>query len=164
MNKTVAMDDISSLIREQVEKNGSVVFTPKGVSMLPMLRHGSDTVELVKPKFPVKKYQVVFFQRANGRYILHRVVGYDKDGYIMRGDNQYVDEHGIKDDQIIAVLESFKRKGKEHSVTDIGYRLYCHVWTDTVGLRLFLKKLKRRLGRYKRKIKHAIKSVFHAFK
>ena len=42
MNKVVSIEDIVPLIKEQLNYNGTVRFTPKGNSMLPTLRNNKD--------------------------------------------------------------------------------------------------------------------------
>ncbi|MFQ9516151.1 MAG: hypothetical protein ACLRZ9_10015 [Eubacterium sp.] len=152
MNKVVSMEELVPLIKEQIDNNGEVTFTPKGTSMLPMLRHNKDTVTLGKAESPLKKYQVVFYLRKNGQYVLHRVVKIEKNGYVMRGDNQFFDEPGIEENQIIGVVQGFTRKGREYSCEDFLYLLYCKVWVNTVTIRKWFRRGRRIAGRVKRKI------------
>lgn len=126
MNKRVSLDEIAPLIRETLESDGSVSFISSGTSMLPTLRNRKDTVTLVKPHERLKKGDVPFYQRDDGRYVLHRVVYInDKDGtYVMRGDNQWTNEYNIRHDQIIGVLSEITRNGKTYSVNGRSYRFY----------------------------------------
>jgi hypothetical protein len=79
--------------------------------MLPFLCDGRDTVTLTSPKGKLKKYDIAFYQRKSGQYVLHRVVRVAKT-YTFMGDNQFVCEKGIEQEQIIAVCSSVLRKGK----------------------------------------------------
>lgn len=126
MNKRISLDEIAPLIREMLESDGSVSFVSSGVSMLPTLRDRKDTVTLVKPPEKLKKGDVPFYKRDNGGYVLHRVLYVNESNgtYVMRGDNQWVNEYNIRQDQIIGVLSEFTRNGKTHRVTDRSYRLY----------------------------------------
>lgn len=152
MSKIISMDDIIPLLKEQLEHSGEVVFTPKGVSMLPMLRNNKDTVTLCGARFPLKKYQVALYLRDGGQYVLHRVVGIAEDGYIMRGDNQFIDETGIREDQIIAIVDRFNRKGREYTCSSKLYILYYKIWVNTVEIRKWLRRSRRIAGKIKRKI------------
>ena len=152
MSKIISMDDIIPLMKEQLEHNGEVTFTPKGVSMLPMLRSNRDTVTLCRVRFPLKKYQVALYLRDNGQYVLHRIVGIEHDRYIMRGDNQFIDEPGIREDQIIAIVDRFNRKGREYTCSSKLYILYYKIWVNTVGIRKGLRRARRIAGKLKRKI------------
>lgn len=153
MNKIVCIEEIVPMIQEQIAKGGKVKFTPKGNSMLPLFCNNRDIVTLSKPQFPLKKYSIVFYQRNNGQYILHRLVGVDGGKYIMRGDNQYRNEYGISEEQIIAIVSEFERNGKTYCVTDIRYRMYCVIWNHTRHMRKIYRVLRRIAGKFKRKIK-----------
>lgn len=143
MNKKVSMGELVPLICEQIESNGKITFTPSGISMMPMLRNNKDTVTLQKAELPLKKYQIVLYKRSADKYVLHRVVGVCADGYLMRGDNQFSAERGIQDEQIIAVMSDFTRKGKEYGCQNLKYKLYSTVWVNTVMARKALLILKR---------------------
>ena len=107
-----------------------------GISMLPMLRQGLDTVTLSPAPERLKKYDLPLYRRDNGKYILHRIV---KTGpsYTCIGDNQFQLEPGVRPDQIIAVVTSFSRNGREIPVTNPAYQLYCRLWHYSRPVRHF---------------------------
>lgn len=158
-NKIIPMEILGEIIKEQLNHGGRVRFTPKGVSMLPMLRDNEDVVLLEKPKRKLKKYDLPLYQRADGKYILHRVVDVLADGtYVMCGDNQVILEYGIADEHIVGVVSEFERKGKKYSVVDKTYCAYCRCWVALLSVRrvcrrgrVYLGKVKRKLGRIKDK-------------
>ncbi|MCI9126654.1 MAG: hypothetical protein HFG28_05595 [Eubacterium sp.] len=152
MNKLVSIDEIAPIMKEQMEHGGKVVFTPKGNSMMPLFRSNKDIVTLISPKFPLKKYSIAFYQRQNGQYVLHRLVGRRGQYYIMRGDNQYVNEYNITQEQIIAVVSEFQRNGRSYNITDKIYKLYCLFWTKTMYIRKYYIFLRRTAGKVKRKL------------
>lgn len=152
MNKLVSMDEIMPVMREKIENGGKVCFTPKGNSMLPLLRSGIDTVTLEKAKIPLKKYSIVFYQRENGQYVLHRLIGRKKHCFVMRGDNQFRNETGITEEQMIAVVTEFCRGGKVYSTDDRKYRLYSLFWVNTMYIRFAYKLSRHIAGKVKRKI------------
>lgn len=152
MNRIVSMDEIAPLIKEQLHNGGNVSFTPKGNSMLPLFRNNKDIVTLVKPVFPLKKYDIVLYQRDNGNYVLHRIVALENDSYVMRGDNQFRNERGISKEQIIAKVSSFQRKGRAVSCMSGRYRIYSFLWTNTVKIRKELRIFRRVAGKVKRRI------------
>ena len=51
--------------------------------------------------------------------------------YVMCGDNQFAKERGIRDDQIIAVMTGFFRKGRAYTTQSLLYRLYINFWYYT---------------------------------
>lgn len=146
----VPIEELVPLIQEQLKKGGRVRFTPRGVSMQPMLRHGVDTVILSPVRGRLKKYDLPFYRRKNGNYVLHRIVAV-KDNYTCIGDNQYHKEKGITDDQLIAVVSSFIRNGREYGVDGVGYKIYCRFWNYTRFLRRVLRFIKHRTLRLLRK-------------
>lgn len=85
------------------------IATPIGTSMMPMIRERIDTVKLVKPKGSLRKYDVILYQRKDGTYVLHRIIGVKKDSYVLCGDNQFIKEFGVTDDMIIGVVDGFYR-------------------------------------------------------
>lgn len=146
MNKSVYLDDVIDLLTEKLSMGGSVTFTPNGTSMLPMLRGGRDVVILKKPEGRLKKYDVLLYKGNDGKYILHRVVGIDKNrNYVMCGDNQFDLEYGITDEQIIAVVQAFKRDGKTFNTNSASYRIYVFIHCHTRLLRRICKSIARRV-------------------
>lgn len=136
----VQLDELMPIIREQLETGGTVRFSPQGVSMLPMLRQGVDSVMLSPVKKRLKKYDLPLYQRDNGKYILHRIVKAGET-YTCMGDNQFRKEMGITDNQVIAYVSSFYRGEKEYRVNDVRYLLYCRFWHYTRPVRRVYRKL-----------------------
>ena len=137
------------LIREQLDAGGTVRFSPMGISMLPMLRQGMDTVTLSPLPKKLRKYDLPLYQRKDGKYVLHRIVSAG-DTYTCIGDNQFVYEYGLTHDQMIALVTGFTRGKREYSVTHWGYRFYCRIWYHSRSLRHFWR---RGLGWLRRHLK-----------
>ena len=141
MNKPVSYE-------EYLEQNGSMTYTNAGRSMLPLLRQGRDLFTL-KKKGPGRcRVGDVVLYRAGEKYVLHRVVEVRENDYVILGDNCVCRETGISDEDIIGVMTGYVRKGKEHSVTDAGYRLYSALWLHTERPRIFLKRARAWLRRH----------------
>ncbi len=139
------------LIREQLAHGKSVSFSPRGTSMLPMLRQGQDSVVLSPLPERLKKYDLPLYQRDNGQFVLHRIVAAGEN-YTCIGDNQFELERGVRADQMIALVTAFTRDGKRIEVTDLSYRLYCRFWCAARPLRHGWRRLRPRLGQIKRKL------------
>ena len=125
--KDVRMEQLMPLFRAQLAKGQTVRFMPRGVSMLPMLRQGIDSVVLSPLPEKLKRYDLPLYQRENGQYILHRVVEVG-DTYTCLGDNQFELEYGVKHSQMIGLVTTFFRGKKQHSVNELGYQIYCRIW------------------------------------
>jgi signal peptidase I len=118
--------ELSDAMRIVLENGGEVSFVTAGVSMLPLLRNRMDTAFLHKPVDPIRRGDVIFYRTDNGKYILHRVVGKRKDGFVTRGDNLRVKEYGVRKDQVLAVLTAVRRGDKLIPMHSARNRLY--VW------------------------------------
>ncbi len=134
------MEQIAPLIRERIAQGGEVRLSPRGISMLPMLRQGRDSVVLSPVKAPLKKYDIILYQRDNGAYVLHRIVKVGKTLTCI-GDNQFEKESGVLKSQVIAVVSSFYREGKQIMVKNPSYQLYCRLWHAS----RILRRVKRRI-------------------
>ena len=115
------------LIKELLQSGKTVRFSPKGTSMLPMIRQGIDTVVLAPLTGELKKFDLPLYQRDNGQYVLHRIVKVGQT-YTCVGDNQIAKEEGLRHDQMIAVVVAFTRGKKRYSVHCFRYWLYCRFW------------------------------------
>ena len=124
------------LIREKLDGGQCVRFSPMGVSMLPMLRQGRDAVELSPVPQRLKKYDLPLYQRDDGKFILHRIVEVGET-YTCIGDNQFVLEPGVRQDQMIGLVTAFYRDGKRICVEAAGYRAYCRFWHYSRPVRHF---------------------------
>ena len=128
--KNVALDALMPMIRQDLTEGRSVRFGPKGTSMLPMLRQGIDSVTISPTPETLRKYDLPLYQRDNGGYVLHRIVGVGET-YTCIGDNQFEKEYGVRRDQIIGVVTEFSRDQRTVSVKNPWYQLYCRVWAIT---------------------------------
>lgn len=114
------------LFRQQLAAGKRVRFAARGVSMMPLLRQGIDSVEIAPVTGKLKKYDLPFYQRENGQYVLHRIIGVG-DTYTCAGDNEIIPEKGVRHDQVIAVVTAIYRGEVRWDVKNWRYRLYCRL-------------------------------------
>ncbi|MBR6795094.1 MAG: S24/S26 family peptidase [Clostridia bacterium] len=107
-----------------LKRNGTLVFTPGGTSMQPLLKHHENPVVLVPTDGRLKRGDVPFYKRADGQYVLHRIIRVHKDSYDCCGDNQSALEKGVTDDMIFAKMVGFYRGDTYISVDDKAVRRY----------------------------------------
>ena len=150
-SKAVCLDELMPIIRECVESGKNVKFSPRGISMLPMLRQGKDSVVLSRIDGEPKKYDVVLYTGAKNKYTMHRIVGIKGDVYLIRGDNTYVLER-VPKENIIGILAEFNRKGKRHTVEDISYKIYSRLRNFTYPVRFVFHKIRRLMAKIYHKI------------
>lgn len=134
-----SMEQMVPLMAEVLAQGRSVRFSPKGVSMLPMLRQGKDSVVLSPAPERLRIYDIPLYRRDNGQYVLHRIIA-TGDTYTCMGDHQFRPEPGIRADQIIGVVTAFYRVERRIPVTSPGYRIYCRFWHHTRPLRRFFRR------------------------
>lgn len=141
------MEDLAPLIKEVCKTGGSLRFSPRGTSMLPMLRQGIDSVVVSPLPDVLSKYDIPLYRRDDGKYILHRIVDVG-DTYTCMGDNQFAAEKHLRHDQMIALVTGFYRGEKYHSVREPGYLLYTRFWHYSRPIRHFCR---RAMGWLRRK-------------
>lgn len=146
LERNVRFEELMPLIRERIAAGENVRFAPNGTSMLPMLRQGVDSVVLSPLPEKLKKYDLPFYQRENGQFVLHRVVAVGEK-YTCVGDNQFVLEPGLDHAQMIGVVTAFTRGNREHSVNEPGYRVYCRFWHYSRPVRQLWRRVIRKLRR-----------------
>ena len=145
---------IDGKFAEMLRRDGFLVYKTQGVSMRPLFKQNRDLVTIKPYHGRLKKYDVPLYPKKNGSgYLLHRIIEVRENDYVIRGDNTFVKEYGITDDDIIGVLTDFKRKGKSYSVSHTGYRLYARIWNSIYPLRHLLRKCRLLGGKVKRAIK-----------
>ena len=110
-----------STFEDILERDGRLVYTNVGTSMMPLLRERRDLM-VIEKKGPERLHwlDVPLFKRDNGQYVLHRVMWVRKNDYVICGDNQWYLERGITDKHILGVLTQVDRGGK---VLDMFYPL-----------------------------------------
>ena len=145
--KKVGISVLAPVFSELLEEGKTVKFTVVGNSMYPMLRSGVDSVVLEK-KEKLKKYDIPFYKRENGEYILHRIVK-EKDGaFFCAGDNELELEYPVHKSQIIGVVSGFYRKDRYISAKNFFYICYSFFWVNFKYLRFIffgLNKIRRRI-------------------
>ncbi len=144
--KKVRLADMLPMMEETLQSGGTVKLPITGTSMLPLLVAGRDTVVLRAADGALQKYDLPLYRRQDGAFVLHRVVGTAADGsYTMCGDNQWVKECGIRDAQIIGVVETVIRNGKALSVSSMQYRVYVRIWHLLFPVRKYIVKVRGKL-------------------
>lgn len=125
MPKKVHLYQVSEAMQLVLQNGGEVSFVTSGFSMLPLLRNKMDTATLRKPDRPIQRGDVIFYRRPDGGFVLHRVIGKRKDGFVLRGDNQRDVEYGVQPEWILARLVRVRRKeGKVIDCRSFGYKIY----------------------------------------
>ena len=128
MSEPIVLSQYDGLIREVLASGGEFRLYPHGTSMFPLLRQGRDSVALRRLDRPARAQDILFYQRADGSYVLHRVKKATPKGMILWGDNQTVLEHGVTGDQIIGYAARIFRDDNEVDCRSMKYRAYLWLW------------------------------------
>ena len=142
--------ELMPIIRELLDEGKTVRRIPfQGVSMLPLLRQGKDTVELSPLPPELKKYDLPVYRYPSGKIVMHRIVAVKEDHYVCLGDNTYQYEK-IKPEQMIGKVTAIRRGEKRIEMDSLSQRLYCRIWVALYPMR---KGLRRARGLARRLLK-----------
>lgn len=92
--------------------NGVLGFVTHGHSMWPFIKNKKTSVIVLKKEDRLSVYDVGFYQRKSGEYVLHRVIEVTDDGYIFMGDSQFNKEFVLEED-VYGVLSGYYQ-GKKY--------------------------------------------------
>lgn len=144
--KTVRLEDLLPVIEETLQAGGTVKLPITGTSMLPLLVAGRDTVTLSPITAPLQKFDIPFYRRRDGAFVLHRIVACNEDDtYTLCGDNQWVFEQGILAEQCIGIVSEITRNGKTFSAQSKKYKRYVRIWHRLLPVRKYIVKLRGKL-------------------
>ena len=145
----VAMAELLPMIEESFRQGMTVTLGVTGNSMLPLFRHGRDSVILSAcDPTALRRGDVPLYRRPDGRFILHRILWVKKDTYTLVGDAQQELERGLPKNCVLAVMTGFVRKGKTVSCRNVWYRLYSALWMMVRPIRPFLIRVGSRMWRW----------------
>ena len=135
---------------EYLDREGTLTYANKGISMLPLLREGKDLFTVRKKDAARCLAGDVILYRRGKSYVLHRVIEVRPSDYVVLGDNCMAKEY-VTDAQVLGVMTGFVRGGRTCSVTDRAYQAYTWLMLHTAEVRTRSKRLKaavmRRAGR-----------------
>lgn len=133
--KTVPTMEYISVLRQLVEAGQQASVVISGGSMSPFLIHQRDRACFEKPKQELRPGMIVFYQRDNGQYVLHRIHKIKPDGCYLLGDAQYLVEGPIRREQIFAVVTEVERKGRRIAPGSFWWEFFEHIWPKLLPLR-----------------------------
>ena len=147
---------------EVLNRDGRLIYTNVGISMMPLIREGRDVIVIEKCDVSsLKKYDAVLFKRENvkgrGRYVLHRILKVLPDNnFFIVGDHDTSGET-VNAGQILGILTDIMRDGKKYDFGSFGYKMYIFFICTLYPARFFFLRVKRFL-------KYAAGAVLHKLK
>lgn len=140
--RVIPTETYFQLVRDELEKNGRAFVRVTGCSMWPLLHHLRDGVILIPP-MKITPGDIVLFDRRNRRYALHRVIKVKADRFSMMGDHQWHIEHDLPCGQIVGVVSTICRDGRELSVQSFAVKAYAFAMCITAQSRVYLRSVLR---------------------
>ena len=137
-------------LSELLNRDGRLIYSNVGDSMMPLIKQGRDLLVIEKPavwdKLPknsttgkLNKYDIALYKRDGGKnYVLHRVLKVRNNEYVICGDNRWNREYGITDRHVLGVLTAIIRDGKEKKLSGWWYTLYVFCWCSLFSVRAFI--------------------------
>ena len=140
-------EDFIRIIEDKFLKSENVNLTVTGNSMVPFLVHKRDFVILSAPDDIIRKGDILFYRRKNGKCVLHRVKKITDHGLYFIGDSQNTIEGPLDKSCVLAKCNSVIRKGKLIDNKSIIWKFFRDVWLNIIPLRLplikFIAKIKK---------------------
>ncbi len=130
-----------SALRELTQRGHEVSLLVAGHSMTPFLVDQRDTIFFCKPDTPLAVGQIVFYQRRNGQFIVHRICRIRDGQLYITGDAQQSIEGPVDPEQVFARVTKVRRKGKIIGPGNFWWEFFEHVWPHIIPLRPVLMRL-----------------------
>ena len=150
--KKTEAQTLMAMALPMIEAGKQVKLTVTGFSMYPLVSSRRDAVLLAKAD-TLSVGDVPLFQRADGSYILHRIVAKKDGAFAAMGDYETEREYPVKEEQVVAKAIGFYRKGTYIDCKSFSYRAYSFFWRKTAFMRPFLLKTMAKMARRKEKRK-----------
>ena len=131
-----------STYEAELQRHGKIIQRNVGVSMMPLLRQNRDVMIIERKTGRLKKYDCPLYKRADGKYVLHRILKVRENDYVICGDHCTKKEYGITDEDIIGVLTGVIRDGKVIKTDNKLYKIYYHLWCDLFYIRVAILSVK----------------------
>ena len=142
MSRFVDIREYMPVLIEILREGKDVSILVSGSSMSPFLVDKRDTVIVSPPDSEFRRGDIVFYQRSNGQYVMHRVHHVNKDGmlYIV-GDGELVIEGPVEPMRVFGITKKVIRKGKLIDGKDFWWWFFEKIWIRLVPLRPMAHKL-----------------------
>lgn len=124
-----------SVLRELVEQGKEVSVLISGTSMTPFLGHNRDVIFFSRPTTPLARGDMVFYQRADGTFVMHRILKVRPEGLYIVGDAQALVEGPVPPSSVFARVTKARRKGKLIEKGDFLWDFFAGPWLTLRPLR-----------------------------
>lgn len=139
--RRVDTDVYVSMLRDLVNEGKECRLLISGSSMAPFLVHERDSIVFSKPDRELRRGDMVFYQRDNGQYVMHRILKVKPEGLYIIGDAQTEVEGPVKPEQVFALVTKVNRKGKWVGPGNFWWWFFSTVWLRLFPIRRLILKL-----------------------
>jgi hypothetical protein len=147
--------ELMPVICAALKRGQSVRMTINGGSMLPFI-HDNDVVELEPIRSLPMKGDIALVQCSEDRYVMHRVVRIEGDGFFLRGDAQQHCQGPFTQSDVLGKIIVSYRNGRARALDRGIWRLAGLIWTRCKPLGLWLFLLAGRIRRSGGRVKHGL--------
>ena len=118
-----------------IKSGKDVSVTVTGSSMAPFLAHLRDSIIVSPPPRQFHRGDMVFFQRQDSSYVMHRIHHLKEGKLYLVGDNQTEIEGPIDPEQVFGIVRKVIRNGKLLQKGDFWWDFFEKAWVRIVPLR-----------------------------
>jgi hypothetical protein len=110
-------ETLIGLLKEVMEKKSSFQLSVKGMSMSPFIKEGDMvTISPLFQRLVGIGTPVACILPGTGTLVIHRVVGRDKDGYFIKGDNTSAVDGRMTREDVLGYVSGIERDGKRSAL------------------------------------------------
>lgn len=148
MKTIIKYDDrVLEEVRKLISEGRHVSIAARGNSMNPFIIDKRDQVTLGPWKNDdITKRSVVLVKDSKERYILHRVIRREGDILTLMGDGNLKGTETTHISEVIGIMKSVTRKGREYSADSFIWKAYSGLWMGLSPIRRWILGLWRRLS------------------
>ena len=118
-----------------IKSGKDVSVTVTGSSMAPFIAHPRDSIIVSPPPRQFHRGDMVFFQRQDSSYVMHRIHHLKEGKLYLVGDNQTEIEGPIDPEQVFGIVRKVIRNGKLLQKGDFWWDFFEKAWIRIVPLR-----------------------------
>lgn len=142
--KTVPNAELIPAIGKLIEEGQEVIFKPKGMSMLPFIRGGRDSV-LLRKADGLKVGDIALAEISEGRYVLHRIETIEDEMIVLMGDGNLVGRERCRKEDVMAIAVKIIKENKEIDCQSPRHMRMAEIWKRLLPVRRYLLAIYRRI-------------------
>ena len=135
--KTVPNAELIPAIGKLIEEGQEVIFKPKGMSMLPFIRGGRDSV-LLRKADELKVGDIALAEISEGRYVLHRIEMIEGETIVLMGDGNLVGREKCRREDVMAIAVKIIKENKEIDCQSPRHMRMAEIWKRLLPVRRYL--------------------------